>query len=203
VTATIFLVRHGQVDSNAQGLFSDWSDEDLDEVGYEQVRKLGVRLGKMPIDTVYASPLRRAHTTATILAGPRNLEVNTMDDLKELHVGDWQMRHWREVEQGWPEIWQQMWTDPSEVTYPNGERFQQTTERAVRAFEQIVAQNRDKQVLIVTHNIIAKLLVAHALEMPNRIVPKFAISNASLSVIRVDGNLCYLAALNDTSHIRG
>ena len=201
MTTTILLVRHGQTRSNITGFYMGWSDEDLDEVGYSQARRLAARLAGWPIAAVYTSPLQRTYTTATILAKPHGLELQVLDDLGEIRLGDWQGRHTEEVKQKWPELWQQSRTDPSEVTMPGGESFRQVTERAVRAFDAIIAADRGKQTAIVTHEAVVKVLVAHALGTTNSIYRRFEINNTSLSMIRIIDGKARLAMLNDTSHL--
>ncbi len=201
MTTTVLLVRHGQANSNVTGYYMGWSNEDLSETGYTQVRSLSSRLASLPIASVYSSPLQRTCTTATILAKPHGLEVETSDDLIEIQIGDWQGLHIDEVGQRWPELWKQSRIDPSEITMPNGESFQQVTERAIRGFDKIVAANHGKQVIIVSHEIVVKVLIAHALGVSNSIYRRFEINNASLSAIRVIDGKTRLAMLNDTSHL--
>jgi len=178
-----------------------WSDEDLSETGHTQARSLSSRLASLPIASVYSSPLQRTRTTATILAEPHRLEVETSDDLIEIQIGDWQGLHMDEVRQRWPELWQQSRTDPSDVTMPNGESFPQVTERAIRGFDQIVAANHGQQVIIVSHEIVVKVLAAHALGVSNSIYRRFEINNASLSAIQIVDGKARLITLNDTSHL--
>ena len=201
MTTTVLLVRHGQAESNITGFYMGWSNEDLNDVGYAQARSLSSRLASLPIASVYTSPLKRAYTTATILAKPHNLEVKVLDDLIEIQLGDWQGLHMDEIRQKWPELWQQSRIDPSEITMPNGESFKQVTERAVRAFEMIVAANQGKQALIVAHEVVIKVVIGHVLGVSNSIYRRFEINNASLSVIRVIDGKARLITLNDTSHL--
>ncbi len=201
MNTTVLLVRHGQTNSNITGFYMGWSDEDLNEVGYTQARRLSSRLARLPIASVYTSPLRRTYTTATILTKPHNLKPKVLDELIEIQFGDWQGLHIDDIQQKWPELWQQSRTDPSEMTMPNGESFLQVTERAIRAFEKIVQDNQGKQVAIVTHDVVIRVLVAHTLGVSNSIYRRFETLNASLSVIRVMNSSSQLIALNDTTHL--
>lgn len=201
MATTVLLVRHGQTKSNTNGFYMGWSDEDLNDVGYTQAHSLSSRLADLRVASVYSSPLQRTCTTAIILAKPHDLEVQTLDDLIEIRLGDWQGLHKDEISQRWPEIWQQSRIDPSEITLPNGESFTQVTERAVRIFDKIVAANQGKQVVIVTHEIVVKVLAAHVLGTSNSIYRKFELNNASLSVVRITNGKAQLITLSDTSHL--
>jgi len=198
---SIYLVRHGQTNSNITGFYMGWSNEDLDEIGYSQARRLSSRLTRLPVDSVYTSPLRRAYTTAAILAEPHKLESQVVNDLIEIQLGDWQGLHLNEIKQRWPELWQQSRTDPTDLTLPNGESFRQVTERVVQAFEMLVEANRGKQAIIVTHDGIIRILTAHTLGVSNSIYRRLDVNNASLSVIQVTDNNSRIITLNDTSHL--
>ena len=203
MTTTVLLVRHGQTNSNVTSFFMGWSNEDLSEAGYIQARSLAARLASLPIASVYTSPIQRAYTTALILAKPHNLEVKVLDDLSEIRLGDWQGLYMDEIQQRWPELWQQSRTDPSELTMPNGESFREVTERAVRIFQTVVATNQGRQTVIVTHDIVIRVLVAHVLGVSNSIYRRMEVTNASLSIVRVVDGTARLITLNDTSHLEG
>ncbi len=127
--------------------------------------------------------------------------MKVSDDLNEIQLGDWQGLHLNEISQRWPELWQQWRADPSESAIPGGESFQQVAERAIRAFETVVAAEPGRQAVIVTHEIVVKVLVARALGVSNSIYRRFEINNTSLSIIRLTNGKTRLITLNDTSHL--
>ena len=200
MTTTVLLVRHGQTRSNVTGYYMGWSNEDLNDVGYTQARKLSARLAGLPLASVYTSPLKRAHTTAAIIAEPHGLDVKPLEDLIEIKLGDWQGLHESEIEKRWPELWHQSRIDPSGLTMPNGESFGQVAERAVRVFEEVVTANRGKQTVMVTHDIVVRILAAHVMGVTYSIYRRIKIDNASLSVVRITAGSRQLITLNDTSH---
>jgi len=201
MTATLLLVLHGQTTSNTTGFYMGWSEEDLNEVGYLQAQRLSSRLASLPIDSIYSSPLRRTYSTATILAEPRHLGVNVLNDLIEIKLGGWEGLHKDEIKRRYPELWQQSRIDPSGITMPGGESFPQVTERAVRALEMIAAANEGKQAVIVTHEVVIKVLIAYALGVTNSIYRRIAVDNASLSTIRVNSDNTRVITMNDVSHL--
>ena len=200
MTTTVLLVRHGQTRSNVAGFYMGWSNEDLNDVGYTQARKLSARLAGLPIASVYTSRLKRAYTTASLIAESHSLEVKPLDDLIEIKLGDWEGLHESEIAQRWPELWQQSQIDPSGMAMPNGESFGQVAERAIRAFEAVVAANQGKQAVIVTHDIVVRILAAHVMGVTYSIYRRIKIDNASLSVVRIAAGSRQLITLNDVSH---
>jgi len=129
--------------------------------------------------------------------------VKTIDDLSEFQLGDWEGLPAEEIERRWPELWNQSRIDPSEIVLPSGESFGQVVERAVRAFEMILGASSGGQTLIVTHDIVVRILVAYVLGVPNSIYRRLDIDNASLSIIRATDGRKQLITLNDTAHLEG
>jgi broad specificity phosphatase PhoE len=201
MTTTILLVRHGRTDSNISNFYMGRSSEDLNEAGYSQASRLSSRLSSLPVRSVYTSPLQRARTTAAILAEPHGLKLTVAEDLIEVDLGDWQGLYATEIEQGWSEVWRQWRTDPSSVTVPGGESLAQVAGRAIRALHRVAASGQGEISVVVTHEVIVKVLVAYVLGAPNHVYRRFDVNNASLSVVRIVGDQRWLAGLNDTSHL--
>jgi broad specificity phosphatase PhoE len=202
IATDAFLIRHGQTDANVDEYYMGWSDEDLNELGYYQAHCLSSRLAGLPLAAIYTSPLRRAHTTASIIAGPHQLEAKSLPDFIEIRLGDWQGMHREEVKRKWPELWRQSRIDPSAVRFPNGESYEELTERAIRGFKAVSQANQGKQIAIVSHDAVIRVLVAYVLGVSNRIYRRLEIENASLTLVRIT-NGPKLFALNDTSHLQG
>ncbi len=201
-TKTVFLVRHGQTGSNANGFYMGCSQEDLSEFEYIQVRRLSLRLAALPVDAIYTSLLRRAYTTAAIVAAPHELDLKALDDLTEIHVGDWQGLYVDEISRKWPEIWQQWKANPSSVTIPGGESLSDVAEHAARVFRRIMrANDGEHSIIIVAHGGIFKIMLALVLGASNDIFWRLEISNASLAVVKITDNRLQLTSLNDTTHL--
>jgi broad specificity phosphatase PhoE len=198
---TVLAIRHGQTESNISGNYMGWSQEDLNQKGYEQVQLLSERLSNAPIDVIYTSPLKRARTTAETVAKPHDLDLVEIDDLIEINLGDWQGVHAGEIRKKWPDMWQQSRIDPSVLSWPNGESFAQTAQRSVRTFNTIVKASQGKLVAIVTHDIIVRIIAAHVLGVTYSIYRHMEIGNASLTKIAATDGKNQLITLNDTSHL--
>lgn len=200
-TTTLLLVRHGQTRSNVTGYYMGWTDEDLSEEGIWQVEQLSRRLGDWAIDSAYSSPLRRAYRTAQIIADRHHLSISPLQGLGEIRLGVWEGMSRKEVKAKFPDMWRAWRSDPSAVQMPEGESIAQVQERAVASFENIIEANVGHQVLVVTHEVIVKLLVAHCLDVSTSIYRRFEVANASLTVIKVADGRRWLCLLNDTSHL--
>jgi len=97
----LMLVRHGQSTWNAEGRWQGTEDPPLSTMGVRQARHAAGRLGTF--DAVFASPLERASVTATIIAEELGMgPVQTDDDLRERHAGDYQGLTRPEIEHRFP-----------------------------------------------------------------------------------------------------
>ena len=178
-----------------------WSQEDLNQKGYEQARLLSKRLTDTPIDVIYTSPLKRARSTAETVAKPHDLDLTQMDDLIEINLGDWQGQHASEIIKKWPDRWKQSRVDPSVLSLPNGESFEQTAQRSVYAFQSIIKENQGKLVAVITHDIIVRIMAMHVLGVAYSTYRRMEIGNASFTKIVVMDGKNQLITLNDTSHL--
>jgi probable phosphoglycerate mutase len=94
---TIYFVRHGETDWNAQSRYQGQADVPMNDLGRRQARRNGDALRALLPHIAHcryvASPLLRARETMEIVRGAMGLDPRAyaLDDrLKEIHYGDWQ-----------------------------------------------------------------------------------------------------------------
>ena len=88
----IWLVRHGQTDLNKAKKMQGRSDIPLNETGILQAKEAAEKAAGVHFDAVYASPLRRAVTTASIIAGIDEHDIITDERLIETDFGKYEGR---------------------------------------------------------------------------------------------------------------
>ena len=98
MTSVVHLVRHGEVDNPNQIVYADLPGFGLSELGRRQAAWAGAHLSSRSVEAVYSSPLDRAVETASMIAAPHDLEVETVPDLTEWGL----MGRWRGLR--WPEL---------------------------------------------------------------------------------------------------
>jgi broad specificity phosphatase PhoE len=69
----LFLVRHGQTDSNRLQRICGHDDAPLNDEGRNQARLLGYALDDLKLDWVYTSNLQRARETAALILGQHKI----------------------------------------------------------------------------------------------------------------------------------
>lgn len=102
---TVYFVRHGETDWNAEGRLQGQADTDINARGRLQASRNGATLARLIADPAafryVASPLRRTRETMErlriALRLPR-LGYETDPRLVEVHFGDWQGRTFPELE---------------------------------------------------------------------------------------------------------
>lgn len=95
---TLYVIRHGQTDWNAEIRLQGQKDIPLNETGRAQARGNGTALGALLGDTAaaydfVASPLGRTRETMELLRGAMGLDpmgYRTDARLKEVSFGDWE-----------------------------------------------------------------------------------------------------------------
>ena len=66
----VYVIRHGESETNLSKRWTGWKAVNLTEKGYEDAKKAGKIIGDVTFDKVFSSDLRRAKETAmTALPG--------------------------------------------------------------------------------------------------------------------------------------
>ncbi|MFN8498887.1 MAG: histidine phosphatase family protein [Anaerolineae bacterium] len=200
-TTRLLVIRHGQSLWNQAGIIQGQQDIALSELGERQAAAISARLRPAPLAAVYASPLCRALQTAQAVAEPHGLVPQTDADLAEIHHGEWEGLTEADVARSYGELLELWLTRPAQVQMPEGEHYADVRARGLRAFERIVAAHPGQMVAVVTHDVIVRVAIAHALSLPDDHVTRFMVNNAALNVIEYGPNGPMVICVNDTSHL--
>ncbi len=137
----IYIVRHGQTDSNVEGRLAGRIDVKLNEVGIKQAEEVRDKLKGIKFDKVFSSPLNRAYTTAKIICNNR---VYKDARIIERSNGDLDGRLKKDIKEDID------YSDPNEKRY-NIENVVDFKNRVFDFFEEITKKYKGKNVLVVTH----------------------------------------------------
>lgn len=198
----IFLIRHGETDWNKKLIFRGRSDVRLNAKGLEQARLLSQSLGIYPIKVIYSSPLSRALETARVISSYFNLSVKKIEELTDLNFGEWEGKSFREVEKNYREIYHKWLKSPHQLRIPGGESLLEVKKRAVEALNQIAKKNVGRNIVIVTHRVVCKVLLCAILDLGNSHFWKIKQDTCALNIIEYNKGEYILSLLNDTCHLR-
>lgn len=162
----LFLVRHGKSHWNKLGLWTGWTDVDLDEDGIAEAHKAGEALKDEHIDCVYTSELKRTHQTFEKIkeaSGKGHLSHTPHKALNERHYGihtgknKWQVKEevgeeaFQAIRRGW------------DTHIPEGETLKDVHARVMPYYEENIKKdlNDGKNVLVVAHGNTLRALAKH------------------------------------------
>ena len=198
----LIIVRHGESEWNQIGRYQGHLDAPLSGLGLRQAEALAGRLRQEPIDRIFTSPLQRAAKTAeTIARHHSDASFERSPALMEIHHGDWQGLLVDEVVSRYGEGLREWRAHPTRSQMPNGESFTNVLKRVLDFKEQLCEEFHNDNILISTHDVVVKILVADALGMNMDRINRIWVTNASISVIEYGEDLPYLVSLSEACHL--
>ncbi|GMQ57798.1 phosphoserine phosphatase 1 [Vallitalea sediminicola] len=156
----LYLTRHGETEWNLIKKVQGSRDSNLTQKGIMQATKLGKYLKNTDIDVIYSSSSGRAYNTAKIIAGNRNIEVIKMDGLKEMNLGIWEGKTFEVIKEDNEEMYDTFWNKPHLVKEFPGESFSEFKKRVVGTVLDIAESNKGKDILIVAHALVLKVVMS-------------------------------------------
>jgi len=178
---TMVLVRHAA--SKGSGSFLGQNDQPLNAAGRRQLKYLVAKLSRFHFHAAFASDLMRARTTALAAVTPLDLKLETRPGLREMHFGRWQGLSWEQIRRRYPRL-ATLWLKrfPSQPI-PGGERFPHFKKRVKTELKRIVAGNRGRCVLVVTHAGVIRIALADALGVTDRNMFRLAQDYCAVNII--------------------
>lgn len=162
---TVYLLRHGETDFNAQNnRYCGRTDIPVNSKGRSQADAVRRQLEGVTFTGVFSSPLQRAYETAQIVSGR---EVTKDDRLIEVDFGLWEGKTRKQFMEEHPGSWEKWSADPRvNRAGINGENAMEVVSRVDSFFEELLTNYREGTFLVVAHNGVNRLFMAHKLGMP-------------------------------------
>jgi broad specificity phosphatase PhoE len=196
----IYIIRHGETQWNKEEVFRGRKDISLNETGKKQVERVGLYFSHRPINRIVSSPLARARQTAEAIGNPISIAIETMEELTDFNFGIWEGLSLREVEKRFPAdfaIWK---TSPEKLRIENGETLAMVRNRISAGLANITS-GQEGAVVIVTHRVICKIIVLHALGIGNEHFWDMKYDPGSITLLDRKNDKYTLIFSNDTCHL--
>lgn len=160
----LYLTRHGEVVNH--GVYNGQTDVDITELGVRQMEKLRGLLREKPLAAIYTSDLRRTRKGAEIISAPHGLKVECFAEFREVNFGRWQGLTYREVMERYPADIPQWINNLEDCCIPGGESLLEVRQRAIPKLEELIARHRGREIVLVCHGALNRLILAEALRLP-------------------------------------
>jgi len=165
VDTGIILIRHGETDWNKEEVFRGRVDIPLNDNGLGQAAAMADSLKDLDLKAVYCSPLSRARQTAEALCQGRNLKPQIREAFIDLSFGPWEGKSYNELAKLKPDqirLWQEQ---PHLFGLPGTESLNDALERSFPELEALAEANLGRNIAIVSHRVILKLLLLAAMNL--------------------------------------
>ena len=156
----IYSTRHGQTAYNKQEIILGTTDIDLDETGEKQAQELAEKINELGnIDIMIVSPMKRAMKTARAVAEKCGIDMVIDERLREWDYGEYEGKS--RFTEGFAE---------NKINFgvrmgKSGESLLQLSHRVYTALDDIISRYRDKNVLIVSHGGICRVIETYFNDM--------------------------------------
>lgn len=149
----ILLMRHGESQANVDRIFANGNEGyPLTETGRNQAEIAARVLRGKSIDRIYTSPITRAVETATIVGTHLGIEPIVLDEIREFSVGELEGELMeREAEAAFMRVMLEWISGNSNERIPGGESQNEIIARLKIALKNVVFDNPEKRVLMITH----------------------------------------------------
>ena len=192
----IYIIRHGETESNTRFACVGRSDVPLNETGLKQAEALCNRLD-VKADAVYMSPLCRAQQTIKpYLDKNPDIPININFHLIERDFGIMDDMNFDEIKEKFPDEYKKWMSDRIFYRPPEGESIEDLQKRAGEAMDKIINAHKEDNILIVTHKAIARTILAHLLGLSPEQSGIFEPDNGRIAVVDFVDGIGKLEGLN-------
>lgn len=193
------LIRHAVTDAVGHTLSGRNTGVPLNREGIAQAQSLARRLGHLPINAVYSSPLERALATAQPIADANGLDVTIMSEFEELHFGQWTGRSFSDLS---PEAGFKLFNSfRSSFRIPGGETMLEAQARFLSGMEKLRMRHPEGTIAVVSHSDMIKAAIAHFAGMHLDLMQRIEVSPAAVSIIELYPETARIMLLNHTGDV--
>jgi probable phosphoglycerate mutase len=197
----VVIVRHGETTFSEIGRFAGQNDVPLTSRGKDQAVAVAERLTVLRPTAVWTSPLERCRATAKPIGWRNRAAVTVADELTDGTLGEWAGLTPEEIAERWPEEFV-AWRSDVDVAPPGGESYREVRKRAGAALRGVAEQHPGGTIVLVTHAVVAKMMLVEAMGVPSDTVYRLRVDPASVSMLSIhpDGSTL-IWTVNEVGHL--
>lgn len=175
--SVIDLLRHGATEAGA--VFCGKTDARLTAEGWQQLWQ-AVAETDPGWELIISSPLSRCRDFAHQLACRLKLPLRIEKDLQEMDFGAWEGRSAAELMETDAEALGRFWSDPLNNAPPQAESLADFQSRVLGAWQNILTDCSDQNLLLVTHGGVIRTLLCHIRNRPIEKLLEFEVKHGAL-----------------------
>lgn len=184
-------IRHGPTHEKN---FVGWRDVPADLSDRARIARLGAFLPDGAL--IVSSDLVRSITTADALTAPGRRRLPHRHDLRELHFGDWDGKHFSEISDSHPELSRAYWETPGDVSPPGGESWNTAADRVRQAVDEMNARHPEAHIIAVAHFGVILTQLQRAMGITASAVMAHKIDNLSVTELHHDTGTWQVRRIN-------
>lgn len=197
----ILLVRHGVTDWNLKRIVQGEIENPLNEMGIKQIEYILPFISKFRIHRIFCSPILRVIQSAEIISLKLSIEKEISKEFTEFKVPEWAGKSVSYLEKN-SQSWKEYKMNPISMDSSNGETIYELQNRVYEEYLKIERQYFNKNVIIVSHAEVIRVLIVSLLNIPLEKILSFKISPGSLSIISKINGKYKLEILNFNSTLK-
>jgi len=165
-TCTIYLVRHGETDWNAQNIIQGTKGLALNKKGLRQAMEAAKRLKQIKFDVAYSSDLVRAKKTTEIIALEHKISVTTNQALRERTYGEFEGKSEKYLREKLADLLKKFnklsYEKKASYQFPFGiESINSCVSRLVPFLKEISITHLNQTILVGTHSDMIRYFLIH------------------------------------------
>lgn len=191
--AYLVLVRHGESEWNALGLWTGFTDVSLTEKGREEARKAAEALRDIALHKAHTSLLKRAHQTLDEITKALKLShipVEKTSALNEKNYGDLTGKNKWEIKKKHGEDLFMKWRRSWSHRIPGGESLEDVYNRAIPYLERHIMKDlkEGKNIIVSSHSNTLRALIKYLDNISDEDIEKLEVGTGEIHLYEIDEN---------------
>lgn len=199
----LILIRHGETDWNRELRFQGQIDVPLNDIGFEQARRVAERLAGESVQQLVSSDLLRTRQTAELPSVRLGLDLVHDAGLREQAFGVVDGMRVGDIQQQFPQEWTRFSEFDADYAFDGGESTRSFHTRVMAALQRLAASREGQRLVVVTHGGVLDMVYRSAMGMSLSGPRQSMIPNGGISRVRMQGASVDILNWAETAHLQG
>ena len=186
----IYLVAHGDIETDQAVEICGHPDNDLSEEGFVQAELMGSWFTDSDVESIFTSPRTCTADTADVIA--KHVKLPTYfkhSGLTEKKEGEWEGKTYWEIRDKYSKQWQKWSKDQINFKPEGGESVVDFVARCGRALKDILTNySTGNRMVLVTHKDVVRAMIMNAMNIPVDNFYRLEVLPASISRVDINDN---------------